>query len=237
MPEPEPESAAQERFERGLDAQFADERATRVAIDDYFGTEGGVFTGSLFELLTSPDPYAFTAQDLVALSALSESVPPRVAYWLLSPEGQTQTAALLRRVPPDLDIWHAEAEHLLARGGPLWDLWDLLQRGCWPHENPANEMGTTRTSKLLATKRPSMVPVWDGVVSAALPTRNSWVAMRNALCNADRRERIEHLTSGAPPHVSLLRRIDAVIWYRNRRGSVAGSDDSATADHASTTTR
>ena len=81
-----PQIAGQERFEAALDAQFADGSTVRAAIDDYFGTEGGVFTGSLFELLASTDPYAFTAQDLVALHALSEAVPARVAYWLLGRE-------------------------------------------------------------------------------------------------------------------------------------------------------
>lgn len=223
-----PKIAGQERFEAALDAQFADGSTVRAAIDGYFGTEGGVFTGSLFELLADTDPYAFTAQDLVALHALSEAVPARVAYWLLGHEGQTRTAVLLRRVPLDVDIWDDEAAALLARGGPLWHLWDLLQRGCWPHEDPANDMGATRISKLLATKRPRLVPVSDSFVSTALPTNHRWAATRQALRDPDRRARIADLTSGAPAHVSLLRRIDAVVWYLNRRQPAASSASPAT---------
>jgi hypothetical protein len=214
-----PPNADQERFEAALDDQFADEAAVRAAVDDYFGLEGGVFTGSLFELLASTDPYAFTAQDMLALGALSEVVPPRVAYWLLGPEGQARSSVLLRRVPLDVDIWSDQAAAVLERGGALWDLWDLLRCGCWPHEDAANQMGTTRISKLLATKRPRLVPVWDGVVSATLPTGDSWHSMRLALRDDLRRECIEELTAAAPSQVSLLRRIDAVVWYRNRRQS------------------
>lgn len=221
------EGLDQERFDAALDEQFADDSEVRAAIADYFGVAGGVYTGSLFELMVSTDPHAFAAEDVVALSALSERVPPRVAHWLLGPEGRARTAALLRQVPVDVDIWDDDATPLLEPGGPLSELWDLLQRGCWPGETTANGMGTTRTSKLLAAKRPRLVPVWDGVVSAALPTSASWESMRRTLRDRDRRERIRRLTAAAPSHVSLLRRIDAVVWYRNRRQSGGNSVSAA----------
>ena len=60
---------------------FADSDTARDAIDRYFYREG--FTGARFEQLTASDePDYFTANDIVAVSTLSVTVPPPVSVWL-----------------------------------------------------------------------------------------------------------------------------------------------------------
>lgn len=207
--------------------EFTDETAVREAIAAYFVSEGeATFTGSQFEVLAdSAHPNEITAADIVAVSTLSVDVPARVSRWILCDEGAAEVSALLSRVPDDVDIWDQRAPALLAKDGPLWDLWDLLKTASWPERMPANGMGPTRLSKLLAAKRPRLVPVWDSVVGAVLgPVDTFWDDMRAALADAELRSKVARLTAGAPEHVSLLRRIDAVVWSRNRSARETAAD-------------
>ena len=77
-------------------------------------------------------------------------------------------------------------------------------------------MGPTTISKLLAAKRPRLVPVTDSVVVKTLPSAGHWAAFANALKDRDIRTTVEQATSEAPAHLSLLRRIDVVVWMLNR---------------------
>jgi hypothetical protein len=78
-------------------------------------------------------------------------------------------------------------------------------------------MGGTITSKLMAAKRPRLIPVRDSVVRQILPsTGQVWADLREALGDEALRTRIEHATSTAPAHVSLLRRLDVALWMRGR---------------------
>jgi hypothetical protein len=148
---------------------------------------------------------------------LSVSIPPRPARWLLSDEGTAKVAALLERVPLDIKIYEPEAGAVLARGGPLWDLWDLLNIANWPAMDSGNGLGgSTRRSKLLHAKRPHLVPIYDSVVETLLPTDNHWEAFRHALSDPKTRRSIEQVTSCAPSHLSLLRRVDIVLWWVGR---------------------
>jgi len=205
-------------FTDRLRQQFDDKAAVIEALRRYFVVDGDVFTGSRFELVADAEhPDTFTAKDLVAVSMLSVEVPARVAYWLLSTEGQLATCPLLAQVPTTVDIWDTEAESLLAEGGPLWILWNLLACASWPQPVSGNGMGPTTISKLLAAKRPRLVPVWDSVVERAVGSIDEmWPGMRDALLDDDLRELIVRATATAPPHVSLLRRIDVVVWSLNR---------------------
>lgn len=180
---------------------------------------GERFTGSMFEVLADRErSNEITAQDLMAVTTLSVNAPARPAIWLTSPEGSTQVRSLLRQVPLDVNIWDDDAEPLLASEGPLQKLWDLLDVASWPHKRPGNGLGRTLKSKLLAAKRPRLVPVLDDRVVDALPTPTTdyWTAFRAILVNDGTRQHIERITSVAPPHVSLLRRMDVVLWMLNK---------------------
>ena len=122
-------------------------------------------------------------------------------------------SALLEDVPLDVDIWCDEAEPLLARNGPLWKLWNRLGEASWPRKRQGNGMGMAKRSKLIATKRPRLVPVVDKIVRKRLgPSDDYWRDFRAALREEDLREKIIDCTNGAPAEVSLLRRLDVVVW-------------------------
>lgn len=189
------------------------------AIDLYFATDGKRYTGSQFEyLVDNANPNLITAKDLLSVSSLSVDIPVRVSLWLLSEEGQSVIKSHLSQVPQNLEIWSNEAEEALGPNGPMIKIWDLLKTAHWPNPKLGNGLGgRTKRSKLLAAKRPHLIPVVDRVIKDVFPgVDDFWHAFRTALRDADIRGEIEQATLSAPPDLSLLRKIDAVIWTSHR---------------------
>lgn len=171
------------------------------------------FTGRWFHVLADKDrPHEITAQDVVAVSTLSVTVPPRVAIWLLSDEGRAAVTQLLAAVPDDVDLW--DGADLIDEGGDLWRLWRLLERACWPNPIPGNGMGPTTISKLLAAKRPHLVPIFDSVVRSLFPpVQDYWQAFYRATSDPQLRLELSIASApGAPESAGLLRRLDALLW-------------------------
>ncbi len=200
-----------------------DEQLTRAKNLTRAYWEPGRYTGPHFDQLHDAEhPNEITERDLVAVSMLSVTIPPRVAIWLLSERGREQVGELLSRVPPQANL--ATDGHLLDDDGDLYRLWKLLGRASWPTEDPANGMRTTKTSKLLAAKRPHLVPVYDSVIRELLgPVDNYWAAYRHAL-DPDGLERWAAATAAAPAEVPLLRRIDALLWMFGTQGVKPGDE-------------
>ena len=174
------------------------------------------FTGRYFHELADRDrPNAITAADIAAVSTLGVTIPGAVVIWLLR-DGRDEVSALLEDIPTDVDIW--DAGERLARGGALWTLWDLLLVGCWPAPKPANGMHRTKISKLLATKRPRLVPIYDTVLEKLLPpVANYWTAFERALGDEELRLLLSIAAGGgAPEGAGLLRRVDAMLWMIGR---------------------
>jgi len=209
-------------LDEAIRGHFRDSAVVRKAIVEYFATVGEGFTGSQFETICDASrPNQFTASDFIAVSTLSVEIPPRSAIYLLSDEGVERTEALLAHVPTNLDLWDVEAGPLVAKDGPMWQLWDLVRRASWPTpevENGHNNVGRTKASKLLAAKRPRLVPIQDQVVVDALGDGSrSWAAWREALQDTLLRDLVHDTTADAPNGLSLLRRIDVVVWMAHRK--------------------
>lgn len=139
---------------------FEDERWDQaiVALSDYFAR----YEGSWFDLLADHDhPYRITARDIVAVSMLQVQIPIRTAIWLLG-DGAAEVTALLERIPLDWVIWQRDAD--LTRDGAAWRLWNAIDSNWWPLGSADPGMGPTKISKLLAAKRPNLVPIQDSLV-------------------------------------------------------------------------
>jgi len=188
-----------------------------AAIRKYFSTTGKGFTGSQFELAGDGDhPHEITARDLVAVTMLGVQVPERPALWILE-NGRDQVRTLLEQVPTNVDMWDPGAQEHLAPGGRLWRLWDLLGEAYWPVQRRSNGLGRTKRSKLLAAKRPRLVPVVDTIVEQQLgKAGNYWQAFGDVMADEPLRREIERATKAAPDHVSLLRRLDVVVWMTGK---------------------
>jgi Family of unknown function (DUF6308) len=181
------------------------------------------YTGRFFEPLAArSDPNRFEADDLVAVSCLSVTVPGDVIGWLLLEEGQQQTAQLLGRMKADRDV--GLHEHDITKDDAALELWALL--------NEQRGLGPTTTSKLMAAKRPHLVPIFDAYVADALLPgwrRHEWTwwkPWRDLLSGPHADElmsalrEVRKLAAAADVNVvalSDLRLLDVIIWSTEQR--------------------
>jgi hypothetical protein len=202
---------------RKLDDLIGDPKRCRDLLDAYFGPlwqneKPAGFAGSQFERFgdeaarrASMD--RFIAEDVVAISMLSVNVPPHAALYLIADEAGTLSAALTQ-MPTDVDLVDASDEHLDA----ALTLWEEVRS--------LRDVGPTKTSKLLARKRPRLIPIRDSVTWNALgqPTR-LWKPLREKL-GAGLHETLLHISSdaGVPDEISAIRVLDVLLWmaYRQR---------------------
>ncbi|MER8027986.1 DUF6308 family protein [Streptomyces bauhiniae] len=181
---------------------------------EYFGLDGGAaFTGARFEHLGGGGDRVgvadvVTAEDLVAVQMLSVRVPRQVSLDLLEGDLGVQMAKLLREIPRDVDMAYADAADL-DKESAAEQAWDLL--------DAQDDVAWVIAGKLLARKRPRLVPVYDRVVRCVLGSPSSfWLDLHRALRAdghalhhelIDLRER-----AGLPKTVSALRVCDVVLW-------------------------
>ncbi|MFF3129096.1 DUF6308 family protein [Streptomyces sp. NPDC057908] len=208
-------------FAQRLRAFIADPQAV-VDLRRYFGIglpPGGVpFTGSRFERLAGGGDRSevadrITAEDLVAVQTLSVTVPASVALDILEDPLGARLSGLLHDIPRHIDM--ADADALVVAGGsPADQAWQLLE------EQP--DVGWVIAGKLLARKRPRLLPVYDKVVRCALgrPRPSFWLALHAALREDDRalhRQLLElRQVAGVPETVSALRVCDVAVWMGHR---------------------
>ena len=183
-------------------------QALRVYCRGQHPNGGPEFTGSCFEQLAGSDPHVVSADDLVAVSTLGVDVPGRAAIWILG-DGRDEISAHLRGIPQieitsDDEREVDEARAALTDDGPADKLWRLM--------NGQNGLGPVKTSKILATKRPGLLPVYDQHVANALelPNDRFWLPMWQSMQEA--REQVGEAVREAKVDVSLLRAADIVIW-------------------------
>jgi hypothetical protein len=144
--------------------------------------------------------------------ASRHQLPPRVALGLLEGALGEDAAAFLERIPTSVPLWDERAGKLIERRAGRWPL--------APAEKPGR-VGWVMAGKLLARKRPSLIPVYDEIVRCAFGwPENIWTALQDALRQDDGSFRtvLEDLKkqAGVPQQVSLLRTLDVAIWMRHR---------------------
>ncbi|MGW1008034.1 DUF6308 family protein [Streptomyces sp. NPDC002520] len=207
-------------FVERLGAFIADPQAV-VDLRRYFGIglppDAVPFTGSRFEHLAGGGDRPgiadrITAEDLVAVQTLSVTVPAPVALDILEGRLGVRLSGLLQAIPRDIDMADADAS-VLADGSPADQAWSLL----------CDQYGVNWViaGKLLARKRPRLLPVYDRVVRCAVGRPSSfWLALHTALREDDaalHRQLLElRQAAGLPDTVSALRVCDVVVWMNHR---------------------
>jgi len=201
-------------------------------VQKYFGltNEIGRHVGASFETIGGrwDNPATInevTPSDLIALATLSVEVKGSSAVALLEPDMSAKLGALLAQIPPDLTLVDDGAPAMLADAGPAAEAWRLIRE--------VRYFGPTRTSKLLARKRPRLIPVYDSLVAAELGITGSldhWTVMRDLVTQDDgalwkRAERI-HAEVGLDDTVTPLRVIDIVLWRHGKDMGRVVADDS-----------
>ena len=201
----------------------------------YFLGEGRAapYTGARFESLGGggdrPEvANVVTAEDLIALSLLSVPVNGEAALYLLEKKSH-EISDLLAELPTDTDLADLAPEEL----GDAWParaLWRIVRR--------ASDFGPVRTSKLLARKRPCLIPITDQGVETILGSDdNRWRSLNEALNTpVDGATTLQQLLiqlredSGIPAYISAIRVLDVVAWmeWKHRRGTTASAPSDST---------
>ena len=176
------------------------------------------YSGSYFERLGGggdrPEvAYQITAEDLLAVSMLSVPVVRYYALHVLDYRGR-EISGLLAQIPLDV---HAERTMRLEASSPLEarpGSCGSLLRDIKPRPQDRKQLGPVAAGKLLARKRPHLIPVYDSHVKRALSRRRNdqrwWSDLRCQLTKDDAlvRELETVRTRVGCGHLSLLRTFD-----------------------------
>lgn len=174
----------------------------------YFAEDRG-FAGHLFDEVGENPPAEFTTGDLLAITLLDVALDPIAVREILGNPGRWGEA--LQAVPPARPLWEATDDEL----GAANELWESL--------NALPGVGPTKAGKLLARKRPLLIPIYDEVVETFLrPTPGQfWAELRAALRSEARRDQLNHLVDGNDSGIGTLRALDVAIWMRCGRSGRA----------------
>lgn len=212
-------------FASGLvEAYFAEDAAGRAR-----------YSGAYFERLGGggdrPEvAYQFTAEDLLAVSMLGVPVVGHYALHVLN-YGAAEFSSLLARIPLGVRLADPEAGDLIAEDGPAWTLWQGLHDIKPPQGG--NRLGRVAAGKLLARKRPHLVPVYDSRVEEVLgraEVHGTWWSDLRCQFTHDQAlvDELESVRGRAGVHyVSLLRTFDIMCWmfweHQHGSGHAAGA--------------
>lgn len=189
------------------------------------------YAGSYFESMDRDIwenyPDRITGSDLYALSTLQISVPRTAGVGILGAE-RTRITELLAQIP-DVKLEELSSEKFdrhLGPDSPAQALWDLLCRN-----KPGDSkwgVGATTASKIMARKRPGLIPIQDSVVDGVISRGKNnawelwWQAFREDKENKELVSRAEtfreHIADlgTTSPQLSTLRIFDVVLWMFGR---------------------
>lgn len=168
-----------------------------------------------------------TDSDAVAVSMLSVQVPARAIIGLQEQPLAGHIQRLLAQIPTDVkmsDLTPAETEDTLGEGSPAWLLWNELRR------TPKTrwDVGATTASKIMARKRPHLIPIWDKVIGAVVgkdTSEGQWLNWHNLFMEdpdlAGRLARIYKRSTVQAP-ISDLRIMDAILWRYGKDQGIKG---------------
>ncbi|WP_294564734.1 DUF6308 family protein [uncultured Arthrobacter sp.] len=149
---------------------LADTKEATAHVRDYYVQDyrqGLPRTGASFDQWAGggdrPDAAnQLTADDCVAVSLLSVQVPPTAAIGLLRDE-KANADRLLSLIPTDTRMCDLDAEGYkdhLGPASPAHELWNVITR----QRGQKWEIGATTASKIMARKRPHLIPIVDKVI-------------------------------------------------------------------------
>ncbi|MFZ4434524.1 MAG: DUF6308 family protein [Microthrixaceae bacterium] len=198
------------------------EAQAREDLARYFGafsiTNAGHsgYTGRFFEHYSQlSDPEHFNGNDIAAATSLSVEFKT-VTVAALAHHGRDLDGLLAQCPPPDVALWEID-DTALDDDAPLSRLYTSLKA--------LPDVSYVKASKLLAAKRPHLVPIRDSRVEQLLGNPHSWWGPWQQVFNdEDFRGLLADLANGTvPERTSLLRVLDVILWSDATRQS-AGSD-------------
>ena len=205
------------------DSLFPGDRRVRFspsrALSTYFLDTPRQFSGSLFDFFGGggdrPDvANQITREDMFAVAAVNGAVPACVAEQLLSEPASGRIAAWLLQLPTDIDLWDADDE-TLAVGTEAWAEIRAIHEAC-----TATERGWVVANKMLARKRPRLIPLYDAKVRRVVDLDEGaswWFSLRDALRSDGEDNEVRYRVGAAMRdagvgYVSVLRGLDVILW-------------------------
>ena len=193
------------------------DEASTAYLREYYVT--GQYTGSYFESLGAQDgtDNRITGADLYALSTLDIKVPVFAGISILENEPAIFND-LLKAIPNDRRLGSlsaSEFEQYLGPESDAWQLWDRLRRN-GPDEDKWG-IGHTTASKIMARKRPHLIPIEDSVVDRVIARgrgdswRMWWEAFNSEGDYLEERATKLRAEIGRPD-LSTLRVFDVMLW-------------------------
>jgi hypothetical protein len=190
----------------------ANNQIIRQDISDYFLS--GNFTGRHFEYFSRiSNPFFFDGNDIAALMCLSISPKANVASDLLSLA--LRRNFVIQQGERESPIWMRPVEEYVP-GSWFHDLFDELCK--------IPNISSVVASKLMASKFPHSIPIYDNDVSALLNhPQQWWMGWHNAMQSPQFRQHLTGMRESLGLHeVSLLRIADVALWMEAQRRKRVG---------------
>lgn len=196
------------------------------ALKTYFHGTPRQFSGSLFDSIGGGGDRLdienqITREDVLAVAAVNAPVPAAVASLLLNEPASGRLVTWLRQLPTDIDLWDAEDDTL------------AIATKAWNEIRTVHEAGTTSSAdggfaatKLLARKRPRLIPLYDETVRSVVylvEGASWWFSLRDAM-RVDGEDNEVRFRVGAAMleadvnYVSVLRGLDVILWSYAKLG-------------------
>lgn len=227
-----------------LPDMLLNEEYAQGLIHDYFrrDTTGYVYSGAMFDTypadpasgITAPPspPDEITDSDLIALSMLGIRVTGYEAL-IITQDRRKEIETLLASIPPDAHIEQEASGRLLAPEGYAWKLWELLRET--KDRTKEARFGAVAAGKLLARKRPHLIPIEDSQIAAVFrrttPDRDKrwWDDVHSAALDPSPAANGTTLwcylarlrDQASQDHLPVLRVLDIIGWMHARRDPAA----------------
>jgi hypothetical protein len=190
---------------RALEEVLVPSDACRQLVAAFY-TDEGPFSGNTFLSLQPNERNVIGPADLLAVTTMDEAYSVRAVRELLDGVAGNAATDYLKDISTELDLWNATD---LSAAVGLWRLLDSLP-----------SVGPTKASKLMARKRPRLIPVYDSIVGSNIATADRyWDVFKEFLVDDDNRDAIDEMR---PAEVSAedlptLRILDTLIWMRHSK--------------------
>ena len=200
-----------------LQRALGDTDAALDLVKNYLATANGRFFETYGFNETSPN--RITSADLVAVTFLSMDVSPRTrsgflpAHTIELAEREGQISRLLESIPADLELHCVPADRydeLLGPDSAASRLFSLLK-------DILGEGRSVARHKLLARKRPGLIPVSDSKTRRELWGEGAWwrpwwEALTEDPTIVEQLGDIRQKAGTPAAHLSILRTADIIIW-------------------------
>ena len=176
------------------------------------------FHGSYFDSIdtdiTGQYSDRITAADLYSVAMLQTRIERAAGIEILNNREAITSELSLITTRPLGELSAEECESQLGQESSARKLWDLLIN--------VYSIGPTRASKIMARKRPDLIPINDSVINrvADISGKNDWSLWWEALTvDSVLNDRAQELRQAiGRPDLSILRVLDVVLWYSGSFG-------------------